>query len=103
MQRDDNRWVIIHADPAFQALHDQKTRFLWGLMFFAVGYYFLLPIGAAWFTDLYRRPVWGPINVGLLFALSQFVVAWGVAWLYARRAARFDEMAAAIARKAEAS
>ena len=99
MQRETHRWVTIHADPAFQALHDEKTRFLWGLMLFAVGYYFLLPIGAAYFTDLYRKPVWGPVNFGLVFALSQFVVAWGVAWLYARRAARFDEMAAAIARK----
>lgn len=100
MQRDTDPWATIHADPDFQALHAQKTRFLWGLMAFAVGYYFLLPLGAAYFTDLYRRPVWGPINVGLLFALSQFLVAWGVAWLYARRAARFDGMAAAIARKA---
>ncbi len=100
MQRDTDPWAAIHADPDFQDLHTQKTRFLWGLMAFAVSYYFLLPLGAAYFTDLYRRPVWGPINVGLLFALSQFLVAWAVAWLYARRAARFDAMAAAITQKA---
>jgi uncharacterized membrane protein (DUF485 family) len=100
VQRDTPPWAAIHADPAFQALHAQKTRFLWGLMAFAVGYYFLLPLGAAYFTDLYRQPVWGPINVGLLFALSQFLVAWGVAWIYARRAAHFDGLAAAIVRKA---
>ena len=101
MQHQTNRWVAIHADPAFQALHQQKTRFLWGLMAFAVGYYFLLPIGAAYCTDLYRQALWGPVNFGLLFALSQFVVAWGVAWLYARRAARFDAMAAAIVQRME--
>lgn len=103
MQRETAPWAAIHADPDFQVLHAQKTRFLWSLMAFAVGYYFLLPMGAAYFTDLYRRPVWGPINVGLLFALSQFLVAWGVAWLYAHRAARFDAMAAAIVRKAGGS
>ena len=32
------------------------------------------PLGAGWFTDLYRKPVWGAVNVGLLFALSQFAV-----------------------------
>lgn len=100
MSRDRDRWIRIHADPAFQRLHDEKTRFLWGLMAFAVGYYFLLPLGAGWFTDLYRKPVWGAVNVGLLFALSQFAVAWGVAWLYARRAAEFDRMAAALERQA---
>jgi uncharacterized membrane protein (DUF485 family) len=103
MPRESNRWVDIHADPDFQALHDEKTRFLWTLMVFAVGYYFLLPLGAAYLTDWYRKPVWGPVNVGLVFALSQFAVAWGVAWLYARRAARFDAMAAAIAHKVQAS
>mgnify|MGYP001162092256 CR=1 FL=1 len=100
MSRADNHWVAIHADPAFQALHAEKTRFLWGLMAFSISYYFLLPLGAAWFTDIYRKQIWGPLNVGLVFALSQFVVAWGVAWLYARRAAKFDAMAAAIAHKA---
>jgi uncharacterized membrane protein (DUF485 family) len=93
-------WSAIDADPRFQALHARKSRFLWGLMLFAVVYYFLLPIGAGYFTDLYKMRVWGPINVGLLFALSQFIVAWGIAWFYARRANQFDAMAEEIARDA---
>jgi uncharacterized membrane protein (DUF485 family) len=72
-------------------------------MAFSVVYYFLLPIGAGYFTDLYKVKVWGPINVGLLFALSQFLVAWGIAYVYARRASRFDEMAEQIARDADAT
>jgi uncharacterized membrane protein (DUF485 family) len=67
-------------------------------MAFSVAYYFLLPIGAAYFQDVFRIRVWGPINVGLLFALSQFIVAWGVAIYYSRKAnAEFDRMAAEIA------
>ena len=72
-------WFAIDSDPRFQALHNRKSRFLWGLMAFAVVYYFLLPIGAAYFTDLFKVKVWGPINFGLVFALSQFIVAWGIA------------------------
>ena len=94
-------WVAIDQDPRFQELHAKKTRFLWGLMVFSVVYYFLLPIGAGYFTDLFRIKVWGPINVGILFALSQFVVAWGIAWIYARRANKeFDAMASEINRVA---
>lgn len=93
-------WTAIDSDPRFRDLHDRKTRFLWGLMAFSVVYYFLLPIGAAYFTDLYKVKVWGPINIGLLFALSQFIVAWGIAYFYARRASQFDDMADAIARDA---
>jgi uncharacterized membrane protein (DUF485 family) len=91
-------WAAIDADPRFQQLHARKSRFLWGLMIFAVIYYFLLPIGAAYFTGLYAVKVWGSINFGLVFALSQFVVAWGIAWIYARKASEFDAAAEELAR-----
>jgi len=91
-------WDAVIADPRFQALHKKKTAFLWGLMAFSVAYYFLLPIGAAFFQDVFKVQVWGPINVGLLFALSEFAVAWGVAIYYSKKAnAEFDRMAAEIA------
>jgi uncharacterized membrane protein (DUF485 family) len=94
------QWSKIEADPRFQRLHAKKAAFLWGLMAFSVIYYFLLPIGAAWFTDIYKIKVWGPINVGLVFALSQFVVAWGIAGFYSVKAAQFDKLAEEIARDA---
>lgn len=94
-------WSAINADPRFQELHARKSRFLWGLMAFAVVYYFLLPVGAGYFTDLFKARLWGVINFGLLFALSQFLVAWGIAWIYARRASEFDAMAEAIAGDAQ--
>jgi uncharacterized membrane protein (DUF485 family) len=91
-------WDAVIADPRFQALHRRKTAFLWGLMLVSVAYYLLLPVGAAYFQELYRVRVRGPVNVGLLFALSEFVVAWGVAAYYSRRAnAEFDRLAAEIA------
>ncbi len=94
-------WVAIDQDPRFQLLHAKKTRFLWGLMIFSIVYYFLLPIGAGYFSDLFKIKVWGPVNVGILFALSEFIVAWGIAWIYARRAnTEFDAMANEINRVA---
>lgn len=94
-------WAAVNADPRFRDLHRKKTRFLWGLMAISVVYYFLLPIGAAYFTDLFKTKVWGVINIGLVFAWSEFLVAWGIAWIYARRAnAEFDSLAAEINRDA---
>ena len=52
-------WFAIDSDARFRSLHKRKSRFLWGLMAFAVVYYFLLPIGAAYFTDLFKVKVWG--------------------------------------------
>jgi len=89
-------WSQIEADSRFQELHRRKTLFLWGLMAFSMIYYFLLPIGAGWFPGAYNVKVWGPVNVGLLFAFSQFLVAWGIAWIYSRKAAEFDGMAEEI-------
>ncbi len=91
-------WSAVIADPRFQALHRKKQSFLTGLMIFSVVFYFLLPIGAAYFQDLYKTKVWGVVNFGLLFALLQFVVAWLVAFYYSRKAgAEFDSMAREIA------
>jgi uncharacterized membrane protein (DUF485 family) len=97
MSKAEMNWAAIDADPRFQALHKKKLTFLWGLMIFSVIYYFMLPIGAAYYQDLFKIKVWGPVNVGILFALSEFVVAWTIAGVYAKRAnAEFDAMAAEI-------
>jgi uncharacterized membrane protein (DUF485 family) len=90
-------WDAIIRDPRFQSLHKRKNSFLYGLMALAVAYYFLLPIGAAYFQDLFKVRVWGVINIGLLFALSQFVVTWAIAIIYSRKASQdFDRMAAEL-------
>ena len=86
-------WSQIEADPHFQELYRKKSAFLWGLMIFSVIYYFLLPIGAAYFQALFKQKVWGPVNVGILFAMSEFVVAWTIAFIYSHKAnTEFDAM-----------
>jgi uncharacterized membrane protein (DUF485 family) len=91
-------WAAVIADPRFQRLHRRKMAFLWGLMAFSVVYYFALPIGAAYFQEVFKVKVWGVINIGLLFALSEFVVAWGIAIYYSRVAnLEFDRLAGEIA------
>ena len=96
-------WRRIEADPRFQQLHRKKSAFLWSLMAFAVVYYFALPIGAAYFTDVFRIKVWGVINVGYLFALSEFIVAWVIAFVYARKAREYDAMAEELATQVQRS
>jgi uncharacterized membrane protein (DUF485 family) len=91
-------WNAVINDPRFQTLHRKKQGFLTGLMVFSVVFYFLLPIGAAYFQELYKVRVWGPVNIGILFALLQFVVAWLIAFYYSKRAGgEFDRLAREIA------
>lgn len=101
MAQSSINWVAIDNDPRFQRLHAKKLAFLTGLMVFSLVYYFLLPIGAAYFTDIYKIKVYGVVNIGILFALSQFLVAWGIAFYYTAKAKDFDVMAAELVRDAE--
>ncbi len=97
MSNPNVNWAAIDANPKFQALHRKKTVFLWGLMIFSIIYYFMLPIGAAYYQDLFKTKVWGVVNFGILFALSEFIVAWALAFVYSKKAnAEFDAMAQEI-------
>jgi uncharacterized membrane protein (DUF485 family) len=94
-------WQAIDNDPRFQTLHSKKVAFLSTLMIISIVYYFLLPIGAAYFQDLFKTKVFGVVNFGILFALSEFVVAWAIAGYYTAKAKKFDQMAAELIRDAE--
>ena len=97
MNKANINWQAIAADPRFQQLHRDKNRFLWRMMLFSLVYFFCLPIATAYFQPILKIKIWGVMNVGLLFALSQFVVAWGIAFIYAKRAnTRFDAAAQAL-------
>lgn len=95
-------WAAINEDPRFQTLQRKKTSFLSGLMIFSIVFYFLLPVGAAYLPGLFKIKVWGVINAGILFALLEFIVAWVIAFIYARRAnSEFDALAQELVDDAE--
>jgi len=94
-------WDALIHDARFQTLHRKKNLFLWGLMAFSVLYYFLLPLLNGLAPELMRTDVVGDVNIAYLFALSQFFVAWVLAWFYIRRAnSLFDRLAATVRERA---
>ncbi len=86
-------WSRIASTPAFRDLTRAKARCLIPATLFFMVYYFLLPAVVGYAPELMKREIIGPVNLAYLFALSQFFMAWIVAWLYVRAAARFDRMA----------
>ena len=86
-------WERLAATAEFKALIKAKTRFVVPATVFFIVYYFSLPLLVGYAPELMARKVFGVINIAYLFALSQFVMAWLVAWFYVRAAARFDRMA----------
>lgn len=101
LQKSKIHWEAVEADPRFKKLHRDKNKFLWCMMLFALVYFFCLPIATAYFQDILKIKIWGVINLGLIFALSQFIVAWVIAIIYAKRANKeFDARAKALVQDA---
>jgi uncharacterized membrane protein (DUF485 family) len=89
-------WDRIAAFDEFKDLLAAKARFIVPATVFFIVYYFALPVSVGYFPDLMKTQVLGVINLAYLFALSQFFVAWGIAFLYMRKADQFDQQAKAI-------
>jgi len=94
-------WERIAASSEFKDLLRAKRRTIVPLTVFFIVYYFALPVLVGYAPDLMRRKVGSSVNLAYLFALSQFFVAWAIAAVYVRAAARFDLMAKRIVEKAE--
>jgi uncharacterized membrane protein (DUF485 family) len=89
-------WEAIAADAEFKRLLSAKARFIILATIFFIVYYFTLPVLVGWFPDLMSKKVVGEVNLAYLFALSQFFMAWILAFIYVGAAAGWDRRAAAL-------
>lgn len=96
-------WERIAARPGFSDLLRAKRRFIIPATAFFLLYYFALPLSTAYLPELMSRRVGGHFSLAYLFALSQFPMAWILAGLYLRAAARFDRAAAELVRGEQAN
>ena len=92
-------WQALAACEKFRRLIAAKRRFIIPAMIFFVVYYFALPVLVGYARPLMETRVFGAVNIAYLFALSQFLMAWIIAGLYVRAAAKFDKMAADVIEK----
>ena len=90
----------VGKDPEMVELEHRHQRFVWPITVFFLVYYLALPILAGAAPDLMGTKLFGQFTFGYLFALSQFLMAFVVAWVYARWAARrMDPLAADLRKK----
>lgn len=89
-------WDRLASTPQFRHLLLAKAGFVVPATLFFCAYYFALPVLVGYFPEFMNRKLWGPLNIAYLFALSQFAMAWIIAFLYTRAARRFDRMAAEV-------
>jgi uncharacterized membrane protein (DUF485 family) len=95
-------WETLEQSAEFRRLIKAKRNFIIPAVIFFLVYYFALPLSNGLAPKLMNTKVIGNINLAYLFALSEFVMAWALAYVYIRRANRvFDPMAAEVRRLAE--
>jgi uncharacterized membrane protein (DUF485 family) len=71
-----------------EELGRRHNRFVWPMTVFFLIYYLALPFLAGEAPGLMGTKVFGEFTFGYLFALSQFLMAFIVAWVYSRWARR---------------
>ena len=94
-------WDRIAASKEFHDLMATKKLFIVPAFVVFVVYYFALPLLVGYAPNFMATKVLGVVNLAYLFALSQFLVAWLIAWLYVRVADDFDELSSDIIRQAQ--
>src|ERR1700722_1942196 len=100
-EADKTEWDRIAETREFKDLIATKKTFIIPAFVFFLVYYFLLPVLVGYAPNFMATKVIGEVNLAYLFALSQFFMAWIIAWLYVRAANNFDRLAKDILQKAE--
>ena|SRR5436305_2043220 len=94
-------WDKIAESQEFKDLMATKKTFIVPAFVFFVVYYFSLPVLVGYAPTFMATKVIGQVNLAYLFALSQFFMAWIIAFLYVKAANNFDRLAKDILEKAE--
>ncbi len=90
----------VGKDPEMVELERRHRRFVWPATIFFLVYYLALNVLAGTSPDLMGKKLLGQFTFGYLFALSQFLMAFVVAWVYSRWAAsRIDPLATDLREK----
>lgn len=94
-------WEGLEETPEFHKLVRARLRFVAPATVFFLAYYFALPLSNGLFPSVMRTEIIGHINLAYLFALSEFVMAWVLAYFYIRQAIRvFDPLADQVRQRA---
>ena len=87
-------WIAAERSPEFRELVRRRRRFVLPGTIFFLSWFFGFIILAGYAPDFMGESVYEGLTVGYCLALSQFVMVWGLAWLYLRKADHeFDPLA----------
>jgi uncharacterized membrane protein (DUF485 family) len=101
MQRNQVDWLAMQASASFRDLVRKRRNTVLLLGAVAAVYYFSIPALIAWFPGFFTLRLAPGINLGLVFAVSQYPFGGLIAYIFLRRTASIDRLAAELKRQIE--
>ena len=96
-------WEAVEQSPEFQELIRRKRRFVVPATVFFLSWYLGFILLAGYAPDFMGESIYEGFTVGYLLALTQFVMVWGLALWYLRKADNeFDPLERKAAERAGA-
>ena len=87
-------WEAIEGSPEFQELVARRRRFVIPCTVFFLAWYMTFIVVCAYAPDFMGESVYQGLTVGYCYALTQFVMVFGLGLLYLRKSDReFDPLA----------
>jgi uncharacterized membrane protein (DUF485 family) len=104
-QPPDTDWAAVSRAPEFNELVRRRRRFVVPATIFFLAWYFGFIVLAGYAPDFMGREfLTDGLTVGYVLALSQFLMTWGLAWLYLKKADRsFDPLARRVVQRVRSS
>lgn len=94
-------WDAAAKSPEFQELVQKRRSFVVPVLAFVFIWYFGFIALAGYAPDFMGERLIDGLTVGYVLALTQFVMTWGLGWLYLRKSDRvFDPLAKRAAARA---
>jgi uncharacterized membrane protein (DUF485 family) len=81
-------WEAAERSPEFQELVHRRRRFVVPATVFFLVWYLGFILLAGYAPDFMGESVYEGLTVGYVLALTQFLMVWGLGWLYLRKADR---------------
>lgn len=94
-------WQAAEDSPEFRELVAKRRRFVLPATVFFFVWYFGFIVLAGYAEDFMGNSIYQGLTVGYALAMTQFLMVWGLGWLYLRRSDRdFDPLRERAAAKA---
>jgi uncharacterized membrane protein (DUF485 family) len=99
MQCNQVDWLAMQKNEQFRALVRHRRNTIAALGFVAAIYYFSIPALIAWLPGFFTIRLAPGINLGLVFAVSQYPFGGLIAYVFLRRTASIDRLCAELLRQ----